>query len=285
MIDAKVADVVRSRIGGRMLAQKRDEVRALQELNEQLTTTASFRASRALNVITELYEYHLVKRTAIIWEEATRAADLLVEPYSDLGFDLNQQVQQWITSHAAELARELQVELLRHDQSNGVVTNNCVNRFVAIGAGRSEFFASEVPLFIAKHNRDFEERQRRAKAGDVHVHGDVYGAIQTGAGSVANVSVQIDQSAREAMNAALDAIKAQLALVDAVGGLPSVEVLRVVEDVRIEVTQPAPNRLRLSSLLMGLAVTIQAAGAMKAAYELLRAASAALNVHLPPFPL
>ena len=285
MIDAKVADAIRSRIGGRMLAQKRDEVRALQELNAELSMTSSFRASRALLVITALFEQHLVQRTEIIWDEATRTADLLIEPYAGFAFDLNEHAQRWITSCAAELARDLGAELLRHDGTNGLVTDQCVSRLVAIGAGRSEFYASEAPLFVAKHNRDHEARQRE-KAGALHVHGNFYGAVQMGAGSVANVSVQIDQGARESMRAALDAIEAQLDRVDTVGGLPSAEVLRVVEDVRIETEQQTPNRLRLTSLLMGLAVTIQTAATMKPAYELLRVASAAaLNVHLPPFPL
>jgi hypothetical protein len=62
------------------------------------------------------------------------------------------------------------------------------------------------------------------------------------------------------------------------------EVAAVALDVRNELQQPVPNRLRVAQLAMGVATAIQAVGSLQPAYVALKAGLAAIGIPVPYAP-
>jgi hypothetical protein len=59
------------------------------------------------------------------------------------------------------------------------------------------------------------------------------------------------------------------------------DLIEVAEDAEKELNKEQPNKLRLSSLLGGLATGIQTAGSLGPAYHVFKTAAAAVGIQLP----
>jgi hypothetical protein len=226
----------------------------------------------------ELCERELTARAEILWDAVTRAgARLAMIPVDGLTRDFGKWMALQISAEASRLA-----EVLGRSGWSGDDP-----------APRMREFEGRADLLVAKYNAEAEvfvdhkghmpgaAHPTAATGTTINVAGDVYGVIQSGAGATAWVTTTLDAGAREAVSRALAILDRQFAEVRAAGGTPPPQLVEVMEDVRAEIAKPQPNGVRVKSLLTGLALSIQTAGALKAAYDALKTALLALGITLP----
>lgn len=105
------------------------------------------------------------------------------------------------------------------------------------------------------------------------------GSFQTGASASATV-IQMNQPANSAdLVEALSRIEEALKQTREVSQQP--EVLELVGELKVEAAKPKPNRLKLSSVLLGLAPIISAIADAKPAYDNLKKAAQLFGIPLP----
>jgi hypothetical protein len=108
-----------------------------------------------------------------------------------------------------------------------------------------------------------------------------YGIVQTGSGSVANFTQQFDDTVRQQLAHALDAMEQTIEETHELSSTDRAQIREVVREIRAEVSESSPNVPRLQGLLIAAATTIQTLGSAASAYALLKAAAALIGVHLP----
>jgi hypothetical protein len=106
-----------------------------------------------------------------------------------------------------------------------------------------------------------------------------FGIIQTGPGSVATFN-NVSPEQRTALVEALAATEAALGSVER-PSLEHTQAAELVREAQAELLQSNPNMLRVRGVLFGIATTVQTLGSAAAAYQLLRAAAAAVGMQLP----
>jgi hypothetical protein len=134
---------------------------------------------------------------------------------------------------------------------------------------------NEIGLFA--HNLMARAAQAgTSNATTVHVYAPV-GSIQTGAGSVANVNMSLDEGSKaklvEALNSLLQAIPRSPELTAQTGA----QLRELVEETVVEVKKQQPNNLKLRTTLSGIASTIQTVGAFKDVFEVVKSAVEAVG--------
>lgn len=106
-----------------------------------------------------------------------------------------------------------------------------------------------------------------------------YGIVQTGAGSLATMTVALGAEERRVIEGALDAVER---VIDAAGDTRELRAtVELVRDVRQEMERPEPNSLRIRGALQGIATTVQTMGSAAGAYQLLKGAAALFGLTLP----
>ena len=103
------------------------------------------------------------------------------------------------------------------------------------------------------------------------------GAFQTGPNANAHVTQHIDSEIKQQIMEALAAIQADLAGVKGMHVSEMAEIERAVNEAQAEIARPMPSGSKLRKLLTGISTMIATIGAVKNAYELVKAAIEALS--------
>lgn len=106
------------------------------------------------------------------------------------------------------------------------------------------------------------------------------GIVQTGDGSEAKI-FNINNSDRDEILKILDLMANTLAIADDFKSHKKEEVKEILEEVKNEIGKYSPNRMRLTSLLYGFAMTVQSIASVKPAYEALKATALHIGINLP----
>jgi hypothetical protein len=139
---------------------------------------------------------------------------------------------------------------------------------------------TEVDLFVAQLERDRAQGTATVPGG-VTIYGNV-GAVQTGIGATAHVVQAFDTAEREMLCEALGMVAQSLQALDPHEYVFRQDVLELLREVEEEAEKEKPNSLRLRSILMGVAMTIQTIPAVQPAYATLKGAVATLfGIALP----
>jgi hypothetical protein len=115
-------------------------------------------------------------------------------------------------------------------------------------------------------------------AQHITIH-QTFGIIQTGPSSVAtfnNVSPEQHVALVEALAATEEALRSVER-----PSLEHTQAAELVREAQAELSQSNPNMLRVRGMLFSIATTVQTLGSAAAAYQLLRAAAAAVGMQLP----
>jgi hypothetical protein len=118
-----------------------------------------------------------------------------------------------------------------------------------------------------------------ASPGAVHVHGPVYGAVQTGSASKANVSIRIDSGSAAALRDAVHALRESLAASKPAELPPYADAM--FADLETEASKPQPSSKRIVGLLTASASVIETLANAPAAWEIVKHAAAAAGIALP----
>ena len=112
-----------------------------------------------------------------------------------------------------------------------------------------------------------------AAPGSVNIHGDVYGAVQTGQASTAMVTFNADPEVTNQLIEAVATLKRELASQQ---GADSASALAA--DLANEAAAARPNRSRLQSVFAALSTTIDLLANAPAAWQVVRLAAASMGI-------
>jgi hypothetical protein len=133
----------------------------------------------------------------------------------------------------------------------------------------------EISLFQAKRTQE-----ETGSATVVNIY-QPYGIVQTGTGSVANWSQDVQPDQRDALRRALDAVQKAASEAHALSPGERIQLLEVVTDTREEVQKEVPNMIKVRGAVSTLGATVQTLGSATAAYQLLKGAATLIGVNLP----
>lgn len=202
-------------------------------------------------------------RMKLVWTSIERVLrSRLPDSYPGLADDLRAVVGDYLTQHAGELLVSI--------ASRRGIRLEVPNQLEAEQHALRDRYSAEAEI-LAGHLS-----QPRSPT-HVTIHGPV-GAVQTGAGSVANVTQTIAGQDQETIRSAL------AGLAEAIGGAKEVEpdsrdaMLAIIPEIEAEVVKDRPNRLRISGLASGIGQTIQTVAALQGAWTMLKLALSAIGI-------
>jgi hypothetical protein len=106
------------------------------------------------------------------------------------------------------------------------------------------------------------------------------GIVQTGNNAKAG-NIVINNDNKQELCKAIDIILNAMSNANDFHSSAKEETKELIDKVKSEVEKPKPNGIKLGSLLLGIANTVQSLASMKPAYEALKTAASAIGIHLP----
>src|SRR5205814_2020336 len=106
------------------------------------------------------------------------------------------------------------------------------------------------------------------------------GTVQTGPYATSTVNIGLTAEDRDAIRRALDlTIETIQRAPTLIAGGP--QIVEIAEDARAELEKSAPNTLKLSACLQGIATTVQTVGSLAGVYEAVKLALLPFGILLP----
>lgn len=274
MLDAEISKLVRASVRAQWIQRSGELLERLEQTKVTLAKTGNSHSGAAIRSIQKVCAVELAARARIVWGQLETTHRKLGSPQSEtLADDMKREVE----THIDE--QDQQLKQLATDQLAYMKNLPPVDLISGTKASIKGILAAEIDLYVAGLPHENGQRQAGAVT-TINITGSV-GSIQTGAGSVANVTQSISAADKEALGLALSEAKALLQEIDDATAPEKQDVLQVVSDAETELTKETPNKTKLRGLLMGAAVTIQTIPAMQPAYQAIKAAMLQIGFHLP----
>jgi len=244
---------------------------AVANVKEQAAAHGALLSGRTVVGVGEVYRYELKARGAMAW-------DLLQQVLSDVGLSPDPESMSIVKEilaaaiHAQydELATGLngEITLMRATRSPDL-ENELTNL--------KQDLRARVDLLAIRLAR---QRPAGAVGNVFNFHGHV-GSVQTGPHSSATVTLNLAPPAVEQLRQALAEVRTAAATAPELTPDQRGEIVAVADEVTKELTLEKPNRLRLTQLAVGVALTIQTIASLQPAYQAVKAALGAIGVMLP----
>lgn len=139
---------------------------------------------------------------------------------------------------------------------------------------------TEIDLFVYSLKKKVEMQEKEATSTIFNIYSPV-GAIQTGDGSIANVTQSIDPEVGDQLREILNEICARLTKEDIDLPYPKQEIIEIALEGEEELKKQTPNITKLRSMLLAVGTAIQTIASMKPIYEALKQALTYLGISLP----
>jgi hypothetical protein len=224
----------------------------------------------------ERYAQEVGRRADVIWRNLHRAHNSKGAPYSyRLRHDLREEFRAQIDSVLSDLSPRFQTDM---KDAPRAATQRSWNAQLGDAQDRElARYEAEIEHYVASLETT---RARGAEpTASYVVHGNV-GAIVSGAGASANVVQNIATDQREALLKALELVKQTIGAAPDLVDTDRAELIDLAEEAAAEVSKEKPNGRRLGFALQSLTAAVQGIASGPGAYEVLRAAAAAIGVLL-----
>jgi hypothetical protein len=263
MMDPDAGRLARERIAPRMDERRRLFRQRIEIIKNNMSLRGLGRSGALIETIQEACVQEAAARAELAWTELRNVlAALGVSFTEELAGDLKDEVRQQI--HTGDL-----VESVNGAGGDDQSFRMTVERWLRM-------IGADIDLYAVNLKR-LAEQQGRPGQPILNFLGPV-GAVQTGAGAIANVVQDMGAGDREALSRALEAIRQALEVGKELVGARKAEVLELLEEGKRELAKERPNSVRLPGLLRDLATAVQTIPAAKEAYETLRALMTALGL-------
>jgi hypothetical protein len=190
--------------------------------------------------------------------------------------DLNAVLAEYVSAHAAELVAALtaRAEKLQFSPAQTTLINVQVQNVAAAARRQAEV---ELAFYVDR----LKSQAARASAGTTMTFNGPVGAVMTGPGSVANVAMAGEESAR--LVAALEALQKAIAASGDTTQEQRSEASEVASNAIVAARAEKPNRTMIGGLLSGLAVTVQTVASLQDAWQVVKDAAIAARVWIDNF--
>ncbi len=255
------------------LAERRGRFgQEIQQIISEMTLQGLGRSRAVVERIVQAIAWEFDIRAMIVWQVLSR-----VVSGASLSFDaqLSRQLKQQIERHL-----DAECEDLAHQYQwvpNAISIAGSLPPFDDIRAKAVAKIESEVDISLLTVSR---QHSPVSASTTVNIY-QPYGIVQTGSGSVASFTQQLDDTVRQQLAHALGAAERTIEETHELSSTERDQIREVVREIRAAVSESSPNIPRLRGLLIGAATTIQTLGSAAAAYALLKAGAARIGVYLP----
>lgn len=276
MLDPKVAQVSDGLIEHTLIERRRMFSRDLQAIGAELNARGLFHSGVHLQKAMDLCVHELALRAHIIFQTDVRVlSQLNVAPYADMKEDLRRRLEQFLplADDYSSALQDLQSRLGLKAHPDFRIHEPRAHVLGKLGG--------EIDLLVESLiRRQREATNQSGGSPTLNIYGTV-GALQTGAGSTANVVQHISSDDKKALLEALAAVQQALANLPEPSPFHKGEVLDIVHEVSSELGKSEPNRIKVTSALRAIGETIRLAGSMNGAYQLLKTALLPFGIMLP----
>lgn len=285
MVDPKVSELSR-KLTEVALAERREQLqRAIERALNGLTISGEGRSGAAILAIQDLCVAEISTAVDLAWRHLKRAlGDLGGQPSEHLTRDLKLELFSQIIGYSQYLEQVLRghhVRLLGSSSSPGTdpLLSETAGRLQRAFELANTRIGAEIELDMLSPMREVPGTGGQPQT-ILHFHQPV-GAVQTGAGAIANVVQNLGHQDRQRLISAIDGMKEAIAALREPAARPKSELVELLEEGRAELEKANPNALRIGSVLFGAATAIQTIASLQPAYQALKAALAPLGVQLP----
>ncbi len=276
MLDSKVAELT----DGLIQTQFTERRQLLQEeflrVAQELTGRGNLHTSAHVLRVAEVCRREMEIRAWIVHNVHLRVLSQLgVDPYPELSGDLKNRLSFFVSlgDDYARAPNELAQRLGLQSHPDYRMHETREHILAKLG--------TEIDLFVEGLVRCMQQHGATAEGSSTfHFHSAV-GAVQTGHGSTANVVQHIGTQERETLLQALAVVKDALSKLPDTAGASKAEIVEMVEDAHAEIQKPAPNRIKMASILTTIGDTIRVLGSMNSAYQSLKIALLPYGLTLP----
>jgi len=222
--------------------------------------------ARELSVRARFVETHLTRV----------ASETLTELPADLAATLKAEGQLYIREDALQLRDYAQEKANSAYAGHAIHARELVESEEARAIKR---FQANVDFFVARLETRIAQQQSAPGGPNITVHGAV-GAIQTGAGAVANVWPSLSRDDLSRLGPVLEDLAARVSSFE----MPTAkrdELKQVVSEALLEARAPNPNSTKLGGALVAIATTVQGIASGQGAYQALRDMLVLLGFPMP----
>jgi len=276
MLDPTITELARTMIQVQFEERRRQLEREVELVHNEMAARRIGRSGIALSRIHDLCAREVEIRAHIVWQVLARVLSTIgFGPSETVAQDLKAEVEAYLPPDLPELNQIIarNANLIRAGQVPPLTDarNHALRK---IGA--------EIDLFVLSLERHVasSEAQTAAPQATYQFYSPI-GVLQTGAGATAQVVQILSTQDREALLRTLDDLRQGLEHLAEVPGHSRDEVLELVGDARSEAEKPEPNVLRLRTILLGLATTIQTIGSLQPAYQAIKGFLLQFGIQLP----
>ncbi len=276
MIDERVTSLADRRLSAILVDRKELTGHEIGRIKSEASAAGMFQSGRTLLFVSKIYESELAVQGALAWQVLR---ECIIAANIELGSDEGALAKEWISRKLAASAAEMK-RVWAEDQSLkfSVVIPFETHLDEAVQRVLNKT-ATDIDLYVlASEGASSPEAPRTSvviqNLGTIH-------ALQTGAGSVANISQSFTQTDQEALRAALETVRTALEILDKTQHPGKDEVLGLVAELNTEATKERPNSLKVASGLSAIGQSISTVAALKPAYETIKGVAALFGVSFP----
>ena len=276
MIDERVTSLADRRLSAILVDRKELTGHEIGRIKSEASAAGMFQSGRTLLFVSKIYESELAVQGALAWQVLR---ECIIAANIELGSDEGALAKEWISRKLAASAAEMK-RVWAEDQSLkfSVVIPFETHLDEAVQRALNKT-ATDIDLYVlASEGASSPEAPRTSvviqNLGTIH-------ALQTGAGSVANIAQSFTQTDQEALRAALETVRTALEILDKTQHPGKDEVLGLVAELNTEATKERPNSLKVASGLSAIGQSISTVAALKPAYETIKGVAALFGVSFP----
>jgi len=243
-------------------------------VNAECAQRGLINSGARLRMLEEAFVTSLADRAIQIWRNLVRVHQTYGnENAGDAANEFKRLFEETLRQTASELDAKL-----RQAQALGGNKTIVTNAFEAELLHQIQKHFVEIDLYCEDSGRTAMANEKQA-AHSYNFYGTV-GAVQTGGNAVSNIVQSLGADEKERLKQALREVQAELANSGVAAGTRE-ELEQVIQDSVVELDQPKPNGLKLTSLLNTVGQTIQTLSAAPQAYQLLKSAVLPFGITLP----
>lgn len=270
MIDLDALTIVDKRVTQDLEDRREVFAREVSHIKEKMNAMGAFYSGATVKLISGAIGNEFRVRASLIWHAFARALDAKAVVLSNkITSEVKQRLADILDKHSPDLPKH-------HQELAGITRGPIFGKSVQeLKKAALDRIFTEIDYALLKHSAPSEPG-----SSVVNVY-QSYGIVQTGAGSSASLTINLDSEELSEIEKALESVKETLERSTSLASVERNQAFELVSDIKNEIKRAKPNLFRIRGAMQGLAMTIQTIASAPKAYQLLKGAASLLGLQLP----
>lgn len=251
----------------------------IAKIRAELSKRGMLRSSNLVLMVQKACAQAISERGEFIWEILFRCIQTIEIEYDK---NLEQQLKSIVSKHLPEQVESLSSLVL--EAAKQARMQNLASLPDEVGKARGAVLNkiyTEIELFLVQLKHSTPKATPYSPSQVYNFHNSNIGAIQTGNGSTANVTQQINPQSVPEVLRAFTLIQEKLLSIESLPSSDKSEVIEIVDDGINELKKVKPNISKIKSFISAVGDSISLTADLKPAYEVLKSAALMVGVNLP----